>query len=125
MGACSPDRRLENYGSVLRDCSKVLTTNPKSSKAYYRSGQALVQLGKLAEALDCCARCLAYNPTNEAVNTFAEKVKKMKREDDEKHRKQEEQKRKEDAAKLALKKAFWVLSVAMFRPEYESLLANE
>jgi len=86
---------LQNYGSVLRDCSKVLTTNPKSSKAYYRSGQALVRLGKPAEALDCCTRCLAYDPTNEGISTLEKKATKMKREEDEKERKKEEEKRKE------------------------------
>ena len=93
---------------MLRDCSTVLTTNPKSSKAYYRSGQALVQLGRLAEALDCCMRCLNHDPTNERVNMLAAKATKMKYEDDEKVKKKEEQRRREEAAKMALEKAFWV-----------------
>ena len=96
----------------------MLTTNPKSSKAYYRSGQALVRLGRLAEALDCCTRCLAYDPTNEGISTLAEKARKLKYEEDEKARKKEEQWQREEAAKMALKKAFWVGFVAMIRPEY-------
>ncbi|KAF8192425.1 40S ribosomal protein S7 [Pholiota molesta] len=55
---------LQNYGSVLRDCSKALSINPKSSKAYYRSATALVNLGRYDEAEDCCARCLSYDPNN-------------------------------------------------------------
>ena len=86
----------------------MLTTNPKSSKAYYRSGQALVRLGRLAEALDCCTRCLNHDPTNEGVNLLAAKATKMKYEEDEKVKKQEEQRQKEEAAKMAMKKAFWV-----------------
>jgi small subunit ribosomal protein S7e len=122
---CPPDRHLGNYGRALGDCSKVLTTNPKSSKAYYRSGQALMRLGKLTEALDCCTRCLAYDPTNEGIGMLVEKVKNLKLEQDERDRKMEEQRRKEETSKMALKKAFWVGFVAMFRPNAKSLSTNE
>jgi len=120
VGTCPPDRHLENYGTVLRDCSMVLTTNPESSKAYYRSGQALVRLGRLAEALDCCTRCLAYDPTNEGIVMLAEKAKNMKYEEDKTARKKEEQRKKENVAVITLKKAFWVRFVIMLCPEYKN-----
>ncbi|KAJ7237229.1 hypothetical protein B0H12DRAFT_1204437 [Mycena haematopus] len=38
------------------NCSKALTLNPKSSKAFYRSALALVALERAEEAFDCCDR---------------------------------------------------------------------
>ncbi|KAJ7638502.1 hypothetical protein FB45DRAFT_976662 [Roridomyces roridus] len=58
---------LKNYGQVLRDCSKALTLNPKSSKAYYRSALALLALERAEEALDCCDRCLLFDADNKGV----------------------------------------------------------
>ena len=108
---------LENYGTVLRDCSKVLSVNSKSSKAYYRSGQALLRLDRSAEALDCCARCLFYDPANEGVRTLQERATRLKQEADDKERKKQEAKRKEEQAKLAMQFAFRVrsLPVPLFR----------
>src|SRR5437762_683750 len=64
-----------NYGSVLRDCSKALGLNPKSSKAYYRSALALTALERLEEAVDCCVRCLVFDPQNTAVQALENKAK--------------------------------------------------
>jgi hypothetical protein len=50
------DIRIENYGSVLRDCAAVIVTNPRASKAYYRAGLALLALERVDEALDVCVR---------------------------------------------------------------------
>ncbi|KAH9991648.1 40S ribosomal protein S7 [Russula compacta] len=47
---------LHNYGSVLRDSATVIAANPRSSKAYYRAGLALLALERADEALDVCAR---------------------------------------------------------------------
>jgi tetratricopeptide (TPR) repeat protein len=82
--------------------------DPISSKAYYRSGQALIRLGRLAEALDCCVRCLSYDPTNEIMKALQDKTMKSKDEADEKEREKQEQKRKEERAKLALQMAYRV-----------------
>jgi tetratricopeptide (TPR) repeat protein len=60
----------ENYGSVLRDCSKALTINQQSSKAYFRSASALKALERYDEALDCCNRCLAYDKENDTIQTM-------------------------------------------------------
>lgn len=59
----------ENYGSALRDCSKVLSLNPRASKALYRSAIALIALNRLAEAIDACETCLAFDPENNAVQS--------------------------------------------------------
>ncbi|PPR02467.1 hypothetical protein CVT24_002016 [Panaeolus cyanescens] len=96
---------LQNYGSVLRDCSKALTLNPKSSKAYYRSALALVSLSRYDEALDCCARCLAYDTTNSGVKSVEDRAKKLKAEAEEREAKKKEERKREEEAKLAIKVA--------------------
>ncbi|KAJ7179452.1 hypothetical protein C8R46DRAFT_987205 [Mycena filopes] len=69
---------LKNYGSVLRDCSKALTMNPKSAKAFYRSALALIALERAEEALDCCDRCLAFDPENKGVQTARSRAQQVK-----------------------------------------------
>ncbi|KAI6165001.1 hypothetical protein EDD17DRAFT_1884906 [Pisolithus thermaeus] len=87
---------LENYGSVLRDCSKALTINPESSKAYYRSAIALLSLDRPEEALDCCERCLSFDAHNRA----------NKAEKDHKQREKEDRLQMERDEKRALQAAF-------------------
>ena len=69
--------RTENFGKVLRDCSVAITMNAKSSKAYYRSALALVALERYEEAVDSCARCLGFDPTNQPVFSLKEKAGKL------------------------------------------------
>lgn len=69
--------RTENYGKVLRDCSVAITINAKSPKAYYRSALALVALERYEEAVDSCARCLSFDPTNQPVFSLKEKAGKL------------------------------------------------
>ncbi|KAF8665574.1 hypothetical protein AX16_000032 [Volvariella volvacea WC 439] len=97
---------LQNYGSVLRDCSKVITLNVRSSKAYYRSAVALNALERYQEAIDCCIRCLAFDPGNNAIKALHEKARKEKEIQDEKERIKGERSRKEDEAKRKLMLAF-------------------
>lgn len=90
---------LKNYGSVLRDCSKALTLNTKSSKAYYRSAMALFALERYEESIDCCERCLEYDPENKGVRTVRDrsaeaKAEKLRRESEKQERLQREQKEK-------------------------------
>lgn len=107
---------LENYGSVLRDCSKVLTINPKSSKAYYRSAVALLSLDRPEEALDCCERCLSFDAHNQAIKTIRDRAAKDKAEKDRKHREKEDRLQKERNEHRALQAAlkerhlFWAPS---------------
>lgn len=90
----------ENYGSVLKDCKKALTINPKSSKAYYRAASALLALDRPEEALECCEMCLAYDTNNTGMRTLHGKVveavnikKKKEQERQERLRKEAETKR--------------------------------
>jgi tetratricopeptide (TPR) repeat protein len=69
---------------VLRDCSRILTENAQSEKAYYRSAAALVALERYEEAIDCCDRCLSFSPDNDGVKALrnkaiqADEAKKLK-----------------------------------------------
>ncbi|KAF8803757.1 40S ribosomal protein S7 [Phlegmacium glaucopus] len=97
---------LGNYGSVLRDCSKAITLNGKSSKAYYRSASALLSLGRVEEALDCCTRCLAYDIDNPGVKALQKRTLTIKKETDRRERKEQERLRKEEEAKIKMQIAF-------------------
>jgi len=97
---------LYNYGSVLRDCSKALSLNPRSSKAFYRSALALMALERVEEALDCCSRCLNFDPDNKGVLALRDRVVKVKSEKERKEEEKKERLRKEEAAKLQMKIAF-------------------
>jgi len=98
----------ENYGSVLRDCSKAIELNPKSSKAYYRSALALVALERFDEAINCCLCCLQFDSKNKSVETVLLKAEKLQRENDKKEQQKQERIRKENEAKMRLDKAFQV-----------------
>lgn len=87
--------------------------NTKSSKAYFRSGQALVHLGKLEEALDCCQRCLSYDSTNAGIKVLQDRAIKLKEERDRKEQEKMEQKRKEEYSKMVMKAALRVSVVSM------------
>ncbi|KAK2459612.1 hypothetical protein APHAL10511_008367 [Amanita phalloides] len=97
---------LKNYGSVLRDCSKVLGANPRCSKAYYRSTLALLALERLDEALDCCNRCLEYDGKNQSVHDIKGCVEKAKVEKERKEQERREQTQKEKEKERKFKIAF-------------------
>lgn len=107
---------LENYRSVLRDCSRVLTANPRSSKAFYRSALALLALDRAEEALDCCDRCMAFDADNqavEAVRTRAAKAvtDKARRQQEKAERSREEQtEKKRLATAFKERHLFWMAS---------------
>jgi tetratricopeptide (TPR) repeat protein len=96
----------ENFGSVLRDCSRVLTTNPQSSKALYRSALALIALERFDEAIDCCERCLAFDEGNLGVRSVHDKAKKGQEAKEKKEREKQERLRKEAEEQRKLKQAF-------------------
>ncbi|KAJ6627495.1 hypothetical protein B0H10DRAFT_1779632 [Mycena sp. CBHHK59/15] len=97
---------LKNNGSVLRDCSKALTLNPRSSKAFYRSALALMALERPEEALDCCDRCLALDPENKGVQTVRLRGQKLKTEMDRKEEDRLQRIQKVKEAKYKLSVAF-------------------
>lgn len=107
---------LQNYGSVLRDCSKAMTINPKSLKSFYRSALALLALDRLDEALDCCERCLSFEGSNQAVRDVRDRVAKVKTEKDCRQREREERLLKERGERQLLQAAlkerhlFWTTS---------------
>ncbi|KZW03855.1 TPR-like protein [Exidia glandulosa HHB12029] len=102
--ACNID--LQNYGSVLRDCAKAIANNLQCSKAWYRSALALNALERYEEAIDCCTRCLAYDPTNASVKATLAKAEKsfdfQKRRRAEKAEKERLEKERERAITSAL-----------------------
>lgn len=102
---------IENYGSVLRDCSKALTINSHSSKALYRSGLALIALDRLEEALDCCARCLSFDAENKSIQTIRNQVVTAKSEMDRKEREKLERSRKEEEVKRRMSLACKVIII--------------
>ncbi|KAK7061427.1 Tetratricopeptide repeat protein 4 [Favolaschia claudopus] len=97
---------LKNNGSVLRDCSKALMLNPKSSKAFFRSALALVALERPDEALDCCDRCLAFDPENKSVQGLRSRAQQLKAELEKKERLRREKLEKAKQADMKLKIAF-------------------
>jgi hypothetical protein len=97
--------RLENYGSVLRDCAAIIAANPCASKAYYRAGLALLALERADEALDVCTHvgeCVAGDAGFKTLRARAEKQREeLKRKEEERReraRRANEEKRKMDVA---------------------------
>jgi tetratricopeptide (TPR) repeat protein len=100
----------ENNGSVLRDCSKALSINHRSSKAFYRSALALIALERLEEALDCCDRCLSFDPDNKGVQSVRHKAREAKAAMDQRQKERLERIKRERNAEQLLQAAFKVRS---------------
>ena len=85
----------------------MLRLNPRNVKAWYRSASACLALDKVAEAEDACARGLAVDAENKALQLLKEKIIKRKTQLDELEkwrREREERKRREESTlKHALK----------------------
>lgn len=103
--------KAENYGMVLRDCSKALSINAKSSKALYRSATALLALDRLEEALDCCDRCLVLDPRNQAVLSLRSRAESAKNAKDRRLQETEERLRREKEEKQILRIALKVCNL--------------
>ena len=97
---------------MLRDCSRAISINPQSSKAYYRSATALVALERYDEALDCCDRCLRFDKDNKAVQVIRDKAAKLKEAKERRERERQEQIRQEQMKQERLRAAFRVRSYA-------------
>lgn len=99
---------LENYGSTLRDTSKVLELNPKNEKAFYRAAKALIALDRCKDALECARHGLEINKDNAAMaglkKKAEERLAKRARDEEEKV----ERKRREDLLAKALQQALVV-----------------
>jgi len=97
--------RLENYGSVLRDCAAVITANPRASKAYYRAGLALLSLERVDEALDVVVRAgegatddAGFRTLRARAEKKREELRRKEKERRERVRHAAEEKRRMDAA---------------------------
>lgn len=102
---------LKNYGSVLRDCAKVIEGNPGNVKAHYRAASALVALGRWSEAVEILTRGLLLNlddPQRKSMQALLAKSREGLVAAEEKLAKEEQvrasQRRAEVELKLALRK---------------------
>ncbi len=98
----------ENYGFVLKDCSRAITLNPKSSKAFYRSASALVALDRPEEAVDACVRCLSFDPNNAGVKILKHRAEVATAANQKKEADREARRRNEESLANKLKKTFRV-----------------
>lgn len=83
--------------------------NPKSSKAYYRSSLALLALERVEEALDCCDRCIQFDPENKGVLSVRERATEAKVKRDRKEAARLKQIQQEKELKRVMNFAFQVL----------------
>ncbi|THH18023.1 hypothetical protein EW146_g2901 [Bondarzewia mesenterica] len=97
---------LRNYGSVLRDCSKAITINHHSAKAYYRSGLALFALERVDECVDCCDRCLVFDGENASIKALRRRASEKKEEKEKKEREKAERIAREQQERQRLTAAF-------------------
>ena len=95
----------------MRDCSKAITLNPRSSKAFYRSALALLALERAEDALDCCDRALAFDANNLAMQGLRERAVKLIEQKETKKRVQQQR----DMEKLLMQKALKVISLHILR----------
>ncbi|KAH7312862.1 hypothetical protein BKA65DRAFT_147917 [Rhexocercosporidium sp. MPI-PUGE-AT-0058] len=65
---------LKNYRSCTLDCGSALRINPRNVKAFYRCSKALLALDRIIEADDACARGLAIDPDNKALQGVAKEI---------------------------------------------------
>ncbi|KAF7312063.1 hypothetical protein MIND_00218400 [Mycena indigotica] len=108
---------LQNYGTVLRDCSTALSINPRSSKAFYRSAMALLTLERADEAIDCCDRCLKFDPDNKGVQSIRSKTLERKAALEKKEKERLERIRREKAAETKLTLAYRERNLIVIPPK--------
>ena len=102
---------------MLRDCSNAISTNPHSSKAYYRSAMALVALERYNEALDACDRCLQFDQENKTMHAAKERAANLKEVKDHKERERQERIRQEQQKQERLQAAYQVSTRPPNTPE--------
>ncbi|ESK93745.1 40s ribosomal protein s7 [Moniliophthora roreri MCA 2997] len=95
---------LKNYGSALRDCAEAIKVNSKSPKGHYRSAQALIELERWEEALDCCTRALSHDSKSD-IKVLLEKATKKKEEGERKEKEKQERLEKEKVQERMLRMA--------------------
>jgi tetratricopeptide (TPR) repeat protein len=93
---------LKNYRSATQDCAAVLRHNPKNIKAYYRCAYAFLELGKIAEADDMCARGLSLDPEHKYLKALAGRIITKNEEILARKRKEEEAQRRKQLERYTL-----------------------
>lgn len=72
--------KLSEYNSTVDSCDKALEMDPKSEKAYFRRGQALLSLQEFDDAIKDFKICLEIDPNNKAAkNQVASTQQAMKK----------------------------------------------
>ncbi|TFK39052.1 hypothetical protein BDQ12DRAFT_630217 [Crucibulum laeve] len=69
--------KLGKNEDAERDCSTVLSLNPKNTKALFRRGQARVDMGRLIDAQRDFTEALRIEPTNDSVKAELKKVAEL------------------------------------------------
>ncbi|CAE6448458.1 unnamed protein product [Rhizoctonia solani] len=67
LNMAAANLELKYWPGVLSPAARALTLNLRSIKAYYRAARALINYERYEEAIDCCERALAFDPSNEAI----------------------------------------------------------
>ncbi|KAK8079896.1 hypothetical protein PG997_007714 [Apiospora hydei] len=96
---------LKNYRSCWLDCAGALRLNPRNVKAFYRSARALLAVDRIAEADDACARGLALDEKNTALQAVARDIIKRNELVTAKQRKEDERVAREKRREVLLKAA--------------------
>lgn len=96
---------LKNYRSCTLDCASALRINARNVKAFYRSAKALLSLGRIVEADDACARGLAVDPDNKALQGVAREIIKKNEEAAARKKKELERETRRRQEALTLKAA--------------------
>jgi len=104
---------LSNYRSCWLDCAAALRLNPANVKACYRSAKALLAVDRIEEADDVCARGLALDESNKALQAVAEDIIKRAKFLDAKRKKEAERQATERRREALLKAAIQARGIPM------------
>lgn len=68
----------------------------------------MLALDRVDEAVDCCSRCLAFDPSNTGVKSIHDKALKAKKEKETRERSRQERIKKEEEESMILAAAYQV-----------------
>lgn len=108
---------LQNYRSCWIDCAAALRLNPANVKACYRSAKALLAVDRIEEADDVCARGLALDESNKALQAVANDIIKRAKEVDAKRKREAERQATELRRDALLKAALAARGIPTRRTE--------
>ncbi|KAK9422432.1 hypothetical protein SUNI508_04788 [Seiridium unicorne] len=95
----------KNYRSCWLDGAAALKINPANVKALYRSAKALLAVERIEEADDACARGLALDETNKALQAVAKEIISKSAEVTARNKRENERLAKEKRREMLLKAA--------------------